>query len=161
MVEKLIFCILSMIWCFHWIRICFNHGDNSSFFVFLFFSLNSFSWKFSWNWFHKKNSKISGSKTLAITNQIDMSLQITYLRKVLFAWVTFVIFLLIMNSINMSFRCQARFGRNTFGRPFLVGPNLVQHIWSGLYLVQTHIWSGTFLVQPNLVGAIFGPSKFG
>ena len=35
------------------------------------------------------------------------------------------------------------------------------HIWSNPYLVQTHIWSGPFLVQPNLVGAIFGPTRFG
>ena len=53
-------------------------------------------------------------------------------------------------------RCQARFGRDTFGRPFLVGPNLVQHIWSGPYLVQP-----IFGPNPYLVGAIFGPTKFG
>ena len=35
------------------------------------------------------------------------------------------------------------------------------HIWSNPYLVQTHIWSEPFLVQPNLVGAIFGPTRFG
>ena len=35
------------------------------------------------------------------------------------------------------------------------------HIWSNPYLVQNHIWSGPFLVQPNLVGAIFGPTRFG
>ena len=52
--------------------------------------------------------------------------------------------------------CQARFGRDTFGRPFLVGPNLVQHIWSGPYLVQP-----IFGPNPYLVGAIFGPTKFG
>ena len=35
------------------------------------------------------------------------------------------------------------------------------HIWSNPYLLQTHIWSEPFLVQPNLVGAIFGPTRFG
>ena len=35
------------------------------------------------------------------------------------------------------------------------------HIWSNPYLFQTHIWSEPFLVQPNLVGAIFGPTRFG
>ena len=53
-------------------------------------------------------------------------------------------------------RCQTRFGRDTFGRPFLVRPNLVQHIWSGPYLVQP-----IFGPNPYLVGAIFGPTKFG
>ena len=46
-------------------------------------------------------------------------------------------------------------------KTLFVGPNLVQHIWSNPYLVQNHIWSGPFLVQPNLVGAIFGPTRFG
>ena len=59
-------------------------------------------------------------------------------------------------SFLYSIGCQARFGRDTFGRPFLVGPNLVQHIWSGPYLVQP-----IFGPNPYLVGAIFGPTKFG
>ena len=67
----------------------------------------------------------------------------------------------ILCIFSIEIRCQARFGQDTFGRPFLVGPNLVKHIWLGPYLVQNHIWSGPFLVQPNLVGAIFGPTRFG
>ena len=67
----------------------------------------------------------------------------------------------ILCIFSIEIRCQARFGQDTFGRPFLVGPNLVQHIWSGPYLVQTHIWSGPYLVQQNLVGAVFGPTRFG
>ena len=68
----------------------------------------------------------------------------------------------ILCIFSIEIRCQARFDQDTF----LVGPNLVQHIWSGPYLVQpifgpNHIWSGPFLVQPNLVGAIFGPTRFG
>ena len=63
---------------------------------------------------------------------------------------------LILSVFISKFRCQARFGRDTFGRPFLVGPNLVQHIWSGPYLVQP-----IFGPNPYLVGAIFGPTKFG
>ena len=67
----------------------------------------------------------------------------------------------ILCIFSIEIGCQARFGQDTFGRPFLVGPILVQHIWSNPYLVQNHIWSGPFLVQPNLVGAIFGPTRFG
>ena len=62
----------------------------------------------------------------------------------------------ILCIFSIEIRCQARFDQDTFGRPFLVGPNLVQHIWSGPYLVQP-----IFGPNPYLVGAIFGPTKFG
>ena len=62
----------------------------------------------------------------------------------------------ILCIFSIEIRCQARFGQDTFGQPFLVGPNLVQHIWSGPYLVQP-----IFGPKPYLVRAIFGPTKFG
>ena len=68
----------------------------------------------------------------------------------------YTIFRILYHKQGSKIWCQARFGRDTFGRPFLVGPNLVQHIWSGPYLVQP-----IFVPNPYLVGAIFGPTKFG
>ena len=55
---------------------------------------------------------------------------------------------------------SAKFGPAHLVRP-IFGPT---HIWSGTIFGPSHIWSNQiwsvpYLVQPNLVRAIFGPSK--
>ena len=60
---------------------------------------------------------------------------------------------------------SAIFGRTKFGPAYLVGPIFgPTHIWSKTIFGQGHFWSNQiwqvpYLVQPDLVGAIFGPSK--